>query len=139
MTVAMSTSLFNFYLLCYIVTTFEQIYLSQFVGLLAEMVSNLTTGLLLYKFGTKRTFNVFYTIMLLSAVMMLGYGLQNTESLAFPAIFLLCRLSSNAGFMVVMAANARTFHVESAATAFGFSSFVARFVSTAAPIVAIMP
>ena len=38
-----------------------------------------------------------------------------------------------------MAANARTFHVESAATAFGFSSFFARLVSSAVPIVALIP
>ncbi len=111
MTVGLSTSLFNYYLLSYIVTTFEQVYMSQFVGLLSEMVANFTTGLLLYKVGTRKTFTVFYIIMILGAVLMLTYGLHNTESFTFPLIFFLCRLSATAGFVVVIAANARTFHV----------------------------
>ncbi len=139
MTVVLTTSLFNFFLLCYIVTTFEQVYLSQFVGLISELVANFTAGLFLYKLGTKTTLTVFYTITILGSILMLFYGLQHTDSLAFPAIFFLCRLGAHANFVVVIASNARIFHVESAATAFGFSSFFTRLISSAVPIVAIMP
>ena len=72
---ALSASLFNYFLLSYIVTTFEQVYLSHFVGLLSELVANFTAGLLLYKLGTRPTFTVFFTTMILGATLMLFYGL----------------------------------------------------------------
>ncbi len=75
MTVVLSTSLFNFFLLVYIVTTFEQVYLSQFVGLISELVANFAAGLVLYYLGTRKTLAVFYVIMILGAILMLFYGL----------------------------------------------------------------
>jgi hypothetical protein len=37
---------------------------------------------------------IFYAISALSCILMLSYGLNHTESLAFPAIFLLCRFAT---------------------------------------------
>ncbi len=138
MTVVQCTTLFNFYLLAYIVTTFEQVYLTQFVGNLSEIVANFTAGLVMIKLGTKRALITFYSISIFGAILMLYYGLSHTDSIAFPAIFLLCRFGTGGVYVIMVAANARIFYVENAATAFGFGSFFARLVSVAVPLVAVI-
>ena len=138
MTVVQSTTMFNFYLLAYMVTTFEQVYLAQFVGLLSELVSTFTAGLVMNKLGTKRALITFYSISGFGAIMMIFYGLSHTDSLAFPAIYSLCRFGTCGVYVIMIAANARIFYVENAASAFGFGSFFTQLACTAAPLVAII-
>ena len=77
MTVVDCTVHFNYYLLAYLVTTFEQVYLSQFLGVLAELVANFTAGLLMKKLGTKLALIVFYGISVLGSIAMIFYGLAH--------------------------------------------------------------
>ena len=138
MTVVQCTTLFNYYLLSYMVTTFEQVYLTSFVGYLSELVANFTAGLIMIKLGTKRALVTFYLISVFGAILMLLYGLSHADSIAFPAIFLLCRFGTGGVYVIMIAANARIFYVENAATAFGFASFFGRLVSVAVPLVAVI-
>ena len=108
------------------------------MSLLSELVSTFTAGLVMNKFGTKRTLIIFYSISVFGAILMLIHGLAHTDSIAFPAIFLLCRFGTGGVYVIMIAANARIFYVENAATAFGFASFFARLACTACPLVAII-
>ena len=69
---------------------------------------------------------------------MIFYGLNHADSLAFPAIFLLCRFGTGGLVVIMVAANPIVFYVENAAMAFGIGSFFARALSSAVPIVAIL-
>ena len=75
MTVVQCTTIFNWNLLAYVVTTFEQVYLAQFVGLLSELFATFTAGLVMNKLGTKRALITFYSISGFGAIFMLFYGL----------------------------------------------------------------
>ena len=77
MTVVDCTAHFSYFLLAYLVTSFKQVYLCQFLGVLAELVANFTAGLLLNKLGTKLALIVFFGISVFGSILMIFYGLEH--------------------------------------------------------------
>ena len=70
-------SIFNFYMLMYLVNSFKQVYMTALMLGIADLLAYLTGGLLVAKIGIKTSFFVFLLIGTLSGVLMLCYGLQN--------------------------------------------------------------
>lgn len=138
MTAVQITCLFNFHLLAYLTNLFEQVYVTGIMAVSSEFVAYLIAGYVLEKLGAKISLMTCYTIAGVGGVLMLSFGLHNTESIWFPVIFLVCRFGVAGVYILFIAANARIFDVEKSATAFGLGSFFARMVLSGAPLVSTM-
>ena len=138
MTTVQITCLFNFHLLAYLTNLFEQVYVTGIMAVSSEFVAYLIAGYVLEKLGAKVSLMTCYTIAGVGGVLMLTYGLHNTDSVAFPVIFLICRFGVAGVYILFIAANARIFDVEKSATAFGLGSFFARLVLSGAPLASTM-
>lgn len=138
MTMVQITCLFNFHLLAYLTNLFEQVYVTGIMSVSSEFVAYLIAGCVLEKLGAKASLMTCYSIAGIGGILMLTYGLNHTDSMAFPIIFLVCRFGVAGVYILFIAANARIFDVEKSATAFGLGSFFARMVLSAAPLVSTM-
>ena len=104
----------------------------------ADIVTYVICGYILEKLGSKVTLASMYTLSGIGGIVMLTYGLQHTDSIAFPIIFVACRFGISGIYIVFMAANARIFPPDKSATAFGCCACVARLVLCGAPLVSTM-
>ena len=135
MTIVQVTCLFNVHLLSYLTNLFEQVYLTAIMSVSSEFLAILAGGLMLTKLGVKISLTACYLVSGFSGILMLTYGLQNTDSIAFPILLTACRSGVSGVAVLFVAANARIFDVESSATAFGLGSFFSRMILSSAPIV----
>lgn len=138
MTLVQITCLFNFHLLAYLTNMFEQVYVTGIMSVSSEFVAYLIAGYVLERLGAKVSLMTCYTIAGIGGILMLSYGLDHTDSIAFPIIFLVCRFGVAGVYILFIAANARIFDVEKSATAFGLGSFFARMILSGAPLVSTM-
>lgn len=123
-------------MLNYLTNRFEQVYLTGVMSLGSELVAIFFAGFLLEKLGTRASLIACFMVSALGGVAMVSYGLSNTETIAFPIIFLICRFGVSGINVLYVACNARIFDVESSATAFGMAAFFARMSLSGAPLVA---
>ena len=135
MTCVQLCCLFNFNLLNYLTNRFEQVYLTGVMSLSSELASIFFAGLLLEKLGTRLSLVTCYLTSAIGGILMLAYGLNNVESIAFPIIFLVCRFGVSGINVLYVACNARIFDVEQSVTAFGLASFFARMSLSGAPLI----
>ena len=117
------------------VNQFDQVYLTGVMSISSEIVSIFFAGFLLNKAGTKVSLVVCYLIGAVGGFLMLLYGLDHAEDIAFPVIFLVCRFGVSGINVLYVACNARIFDVEKSATAFGLGAFFARMILSAAPVI----
>jgi len=136
MTFVQLCCLFNFNLLNYLTNRFEQVYLTGVMSLSSEIGAIFFAGALLTKVGTRLSLVTCYCASGIGGILMLTYGLQNPDSIAFPIIFLVCRFGVSGVNVLYVACNARIFDVETSVTAFGLASFFARMSLSGAPLIA---
>ena len=134
MTLVQISCLFNFHLLSYLTNLFEQVYLTGIMSVSSEIVAYLIAGYVLEKLGARVSLLSCYLTAGIGGIMMLAYGLEHTDSIAFPIMFLICRFGISGVYILFIAANARIFDVEKSATAFGIGSFFARLILSTAPL-----
>jgi len=139
MTLVQCTTLFTYYLLAYLVTHFDQIYSTAFYGAVFESIATFISGMIMYKLGARKALLLFYSCAALGGILLLTYGLDHLDSLWFPVFYLLCRFGIAGPNVIMIAANAKIFHVEIAATAFGTGSFFGRLIASAVPLVSTLP
>lgn len=139
MAIVQVTCLFNYHLLSYLSNLFEQVYMTIIIMVSAEFFSYIIGGVLLEKLGTKLSLIILYLLSGIGGLLMLVYGLNHVESVAFPILFLICRFGVSAINVLFTAANARIFDIEKSATAFGLGSFFARMILSTAPVVSTLP
>jgi len=106
------------------------------MSLSSELVSIIFAGVLLEKLGTRASLMTCFLFSAIGGVAMVTYGLNNTDTIAFPIIFLICRFGVGGINVLYTACNARIFDVESSATAFGMAALFARMSLSGAPLVA---
>ena len=111
MTIVQITCMFNFYLLSYLVNLFEQVYVTGILVMSADIISQVIAGCIFEKLGAKVSLASFYAISGIGGIVMLLYGLQHTDSVAFPIIFLICRFGISGVFLLLVASNARIFDI----------------------------
>jgi len=139
MTTVQLCCLFNFNLLNFLTNRFEQVYLIGVMSLSSEIFSIFFAGLLLEKIGTKASLISCFVVSAAGGIAMVSHGLDHTDTIAFPIIFLVCRFGVSGINVLYVACNARIFDVESSATAFGLAAFFARMSLSGAPLVATLP
>ena len=106
------TSLFNLHLLSYLVNRFEQVYLTAVMSMSSDIVSIFISGILIEKFGARISLFVTYLIAGIGGILLLTYGLDHPDSIAFPIFFLICRFGVGGAVLIVVAANSRIFDIE---------------------------
>ena len=135
MTCVQITALFNYHLLSYLQNHFEQVYLTAIMGTSSDFFTIFAAGCLLEKLGVKTSLVFCYITAAFGGILMLAYGLDHTDSIAFPIFFLICRAGVRGADLIFVAANSRVFDIEQASTAFGLGAFFGRMGLSAAPVV----
>jgi len=77
----------------------------------SEFVAYLMAGLILEKLGAKTALLTCYVIAAIGSILMISYGLNHTEDISFPIIFLIGRFGISGVYILFIAANARIFDV----------------------------
>ena len=101
----------------------------------SEIVAYIVSGLFFEKFGVRCSYLVSLLIAALGGMLILFYGLAHQDSLSFPILFLITKFGVSCAYNILIVGNARLFNVEKAATAFGTTSFLARLIQGASPLV----
>ena len=117
---------FNYMLLTYLTTMFEQIYMTGLVSAASEIGAYIFSGTLFDKLGVRRTYLISLSIATLGGILIIAYGLDHQESITFPIFFLLCKFGLCSGFNMIVVANSTIFEVKRAATALATPMFLAR-------------
>ena len=117
---------FNYMLLTYLTTMFEQIYMTGLVSAASEIGAYIFSGTLFEKLGVRRTYLISLSIATLGGILIIAYGLDHQESITFPIFFLLCKFGLCSGFNMIVVANSTIFEVKRAATALATPMFLAR-------------
>ena len=127
---------FNYMLLGFLLTMFEQVYLTGIVAAMSEICAYIFSGTLFEKLGLRRTYLISLSIAVLGGGLIIAYGLDHQESITFPIFFLLCKFGLCSGFNMIVVANSTIFEVKRAATALATPMFLARLSQSSSPLVA---
>ena len=79
------------HLISYLTNTFEQVYITALLGIAGDLFSFFFAGFLHEKFGSRLSLMIGYLISVFGGIMTLAYGLQHTDSIAFPIFFFIAR------------------------------------------------
>ena len=129
---------FNYYLLLYLLNTFEMIYLSAIGNACSDLIGYAIGGYIFNICSLKMSLFIPFLVSSIGGILLLTYGLENQSSWIFPFLILLAKLGINAAFYVIYAAHSSIFPLLKSTTTFGICNFTARFVCAFAPIVAQM-
>ena len=75
MTIVQITSLFNFYLLSYLINLFEQVYVTALITVSFDAVAYVVGGYILEKLGPKVSLASLYAVAGIGSILMLSFGL----------------------------------------------------------------
>ena len=127
---------FDYYLINFLASHFEEAYLVVITSQISEISAKIAGGMLYRMIGTKRS--LIYCLGMSSAagLAIIFYGLAHQHSLAFFLMILVAKFGVASSFCVVFIAHASIFPTMFAATSFGFCNFMARATSAVAPLLA---
>lgn len=137
MTVWLITS-FNYYLIQFLINTFDQIYTTAVFSSISEIVGIVAGGALYSSLGIKASISFSYSLALLGAVLVLGYGLAHQDSWLFPVFILIAKFGVSSAFNILYVSHSDMFPVLFSATALGICNFVTRIFTGVSPILAQM-
>lgn len=136
MAVVWLTAVFNYFMLKFLINTFEQVYVTGLLSSLTGLFAYWHGGHLLHQFGLQASLTICFAISFLASMLMIFYGLSHQTSWLFPLQVVLSEYGVAASFTVIYAAHSSIFPVLFAATALGYVNFVSRFMAAFAPLMA---
>lgn len=77
MTFIWLSTAFSFYLLTYLVNTFQQVYQSALLSSMSELVGYATAGIAFHYFGVRGSLVYAFTISFIGGALMMVYGLDH--------------------------------------------------------------
>jgi len=131
----LSTS-FNFYLIQFLINTFEQVYLSAIGSATSEILAYVFAGALYQLVGLKSSLFISFGIAFSGGCALLTNGLNHPESLLFPIQVLVAKFGIACSFNILYVSHSSIFPVAFAASALGFCNFFARIFSATSPVLA---
>ena len=131
----LSTS-FNFYLIQFLINTFEQVYLSAIGSAASEVLAYVFAGALYQMVGLKASLFLSFGIAFSGGCSLLSFGLAHPESLMFPIQVLVAKFGIACSFNILYVSHSTIFPVAFAASALGFCNFFARVFSATSPVLA---
>ena len=130
------TCSFDFYLIQFLVNTFEQVYLSGIGSSLSDLLGYSTGGILSTKLGVKGAFLSGFTLATCGGLVILFYGLAHQSSPIFPVLVLVAKYGIGVSFNTAFVSHNQIFPVLFAATAMGYCNMFARLFSAGSSIFA---
>jgi len=129
---------FNYYLIQFLVNTFDQIYTTAVFSSVSEMVGIVAGGAFYTNLGIKSSLSLSFSLALFGAILILLYGLQHQDSIYFPLFILIAKFGISSAFNILYVSHSSVFPVLFAATALGLCNFVTRIFTAISPILAQM-
>ena len=130
---------FNYHMLNYLTTLFEQVYLTAMVSTASELLAYISSGVVFERLGVVRTYVYYCLIGAFGGFAIIFYGLDNQDSASFPVFFLLCKFGVAGAYNAIIMSNSRLFEVQRASFAFGSGNILARLIQGTSPILSTMP
>ena len=127
---------FNYYLIQFLVNTFDQIYTTAVFSSVSEMVGIVAGGALFNELGVKKSLSLSFSIALIGSTMILGYGLAHEDSWIFPVLILIAKFGISSAFNILYVSHPSVFPTLFGATALGMCNFVTRIFTAISPIMA---
>ena len=105
---------FNYMLLTFLTTMFEQVYFTGILSACSEIVAYIASGTLYERLGVRRTYLISLGISVLGGILIITYGLDHQESATFPFFFALCKFGISSAYNLIVVANSSIFEVRRA-------------------------
>lgn len=135
MTLIWLTCSFNFYLIQFLLTSFNQVYISTIFSCVSDMVGYSTGGLIFAQLGVKKTQLLGFSIATIGGLIILFVGLKHQDSWVFPVLIFFAKYGVTLSFGLNYASNSYLFPTLFAATAIGLCNTMARLFSAVSPII----
>ena len=136
MTLVWLTTVFNYFMLKFLINTFQQVYVTGLLSSMTGLLAYWHGGYLYKTLGLKMALTLCFSISLVASLIILYHGLSNQSSWLFPLEVVVAEYGVAASFTVVYVAHPSIFPVLFAATALGYVNFVSRGMTAFAPVMA---
>lgn len=127
---------FNYYLIQFLINTFEQVYWTAIFSSISEIMGYFTGACLLNKLGVRASLSVSFGLAFIGATLLLFYGLDHQESNLFPVLVLIAKFGIASAFNIIFISHTQIFPVLFSATAFGICNFTSRIFTGVSPVLA---
>ena len=131
----LSTS-FNYYLIQYLINSFEAVYMSAIGSSIADIAAITVSAFLYERYGIKANISMANAASTIGGILILFYALQHQKSWSFPVLVMFTKFGVTFTFNVLYISHVSLFPVLFAATALGLCNMVARLFSAISPILA---
>ena len=136
MTLIWLTAVFNYFMLKFLINTFQQVYVTGLLSSFSGLFAYWHGGLLYKQLGLQRSLTLCFSISLLASLAIFFHGLNHQKSSLFPLEIVAAEYGVAASFTIIYVAHPSIFPVLFAATALGYVNFASRFMAALAPVVA---
>ena len=110
---------FNFYLIAFLLTSFEQVYLSTIFSCMSDMLGYSTGGIIFAALNVKKTQMLGFSVATIGGIIILFYGLKHEGSWGFLFLIMIAKYGTTLSFGLNYTANSVLFPTLFAATALG--------------------
>ena len=131
-------TVFDFYLIGFLVNTFDQIFLSCIASGLSEFVAQAAGGVLYEKIGARTSLCISFAISAVGGFMMLFYGLNHQSEWIFPLLVLVMKFGISGCFNITYVCHKGCFPTLFSTTSLGYCTFICRFFTAFTPVMAQM-
>ena len=131
-------TVFDFYLIGFLVNTFDQIFYSAIAAGLSEFVAQAFGGYIYEVLGVQKSMCVSYIIAALGGFVMLVYGLDHQTEMVFPALVLLMKFGIASAFNITYVCHKSCFPTLFSSSSLGYCTFICRFFTAFTPMLAAM-
>ena len=129
---------FNFYLIQFLVATFQDAYSVTIISQVSEIAAYIFSGVILEYIGPKFSLSASFGLSALSGLFIIVYGLQNQNSWTFLGLILTAKFGISCAFNIVYITHASVFPTLFVSTSLGFCNFLARLLTTLTPQVSLL-
>ena len=129
---------FNYYLIQFLINTFEEVYVTAIGSSVSDIIANVISAIVFERVGIRGTLSAANAWSTLGGVVVLFYGLHHQQSWTFPIIVMLTKFGVSITFNVLYISHSTLFPVLFAATALGMCNFIARLFSALSSLLAEM-
>jgi len=129
-------TVFDFYLISFLVNTFDQIYYSSIASGVSEFVAQAFGGIIFERIGVRKSLCISYIIAAIGGFLMMTYGLNHQGEWIFPALVLIMKFGISSAFNITYVCHKGCFPTLFATSSLGYCTFICRFFTAFTPMLA---
>ena len=99
------TTSFDYYLIQFLVNTFDQVYISAIASSISDILSYIFGGYIYSQLGTRATLALSYGLSTLGGLVILAYGLQHQDKWTFAPLVILAKFGISCTFNILILAH----------------------------------